>query len=445
MKSHFELVLKNADVAFIDEAKNFHAEKLNIGISSGRIAALSSDTLQGNEELNLQGLHILPGVIDTQVHFRDPGMTHKEDLESGTRAAALGGVCSVFEMPNTNPTTTTLEALQNKIKSAEGRAWVNFGFYIGASPDNVAQIASLEKIPGCIGVKVFMGSSTGTLLVPDDETLEKILRQGHKRVAVHAEDEERLKERKHIAELSHNVQDHPVWRDEETALKATRRILNLARKTGRAVHVLHVTSKEEAELLAKSKDIASFEITPNHLVFAAPECYEKWGTRVQMNPPIRGALHREALWKAITSGACDVIGTDHAPHTLEEKAKTYPLSPSGMPGVQTVVPLLLNFVSEGRLTLERMIQLTSFRAKELFSIPDRGSIARGQWADLTVVDLKKTKVIEDKDMATKVGWTPFAGMKVTGVPTHTIINGHIVVRDEALVLEQKGKGQKIII
>ena len=445
MKSNFDLVLKNADVAFIDKTKTYHLEKLNIGISSGRIAALSSDPLQGQDEINLEGLHVLPGVIDTQVHFRDPGMTHKEDLESGTRAAALGGVCSVFEMPNTNPTTTTLEALQNKIKSAEGRAWVNFGFYIGASPDNVAQIASLEKVPGCIGVKVFMGSSTGTLLVPDDETLEKILRQGHKRVAVHAEDEQRLKERKHIAELSHNVQDHPVWRDEETALKATRRILNLARKTGRAVHVLHVTSREEAELLAKCKDIASFEITPNHLVFAAPDCYEKWGTRVQMNPPIRGATHREALWQAITSGACDVIGTDHAPHTLEEKAKIYPLSPSGMPGVQTVVPLLLNFVSEGRLSLERMIQLTSFRAKELFSIPDRGSIDFGQWADLTVVDLKKTKVIEDKDMATKVGWTPFAGMKVTGVPTHTIINGHIVVRDEALVLEQKGKGQKIII
>ncbi|MEX0809539.1 MAG: dihydroorotase [Dongiaceae bacterium] len=413
----------------------------DIGVRDGRIVALGRVTLPAAETIDATGLHVLPGAIDTQVHFREPGLEHKEDLESGTRAAVLGGVTAVFEMPNTTPPTTTAAAIADKVARATGRAWCDFAFFAGASEENAGELASLERLPGCCGVKIFMGSSTGSLLVADDYALESVLRSGTRRCAIHAEDEPRLRERLALVREGADVSMHPVWRDEETALKATRRIVALARKAGRRIHVLHVTTAEEMAFLAGAKDLVTVETTPQHLTLAAPDCYERLGTFAQMNPPIRDARHRDALWRAVSDGVVDVIGSDHAPHTKEEKAKPYPQSPSGMPGVQTLVPLLLDHVAQGRLTLERFVDLTSASAARIYNIAGKGRIALGYDADLTLVDLKAKWTIENDWIASKCGWTPFAGMKVTGRPIATIVRGLSVMRDRALV--DKPRGQPI--
>jgi len=433
-----DLVISNGQV-FVSQNSEVTSTQVNIGVSGGRIAEISSKRLVGAAEIDARYLHVLPGVIDSQVHFREPGLTHKEDLESGTRAAALGGVTSVFEMPNTKPSTTTTETFEEKIKLASDRAWVNFAFYIGACAENIELLAELETLPGCSGVKVFMGSSTGSLLVEDDLRLEKILQNGKRRVIIHSEDEFRLKERKHIALESHDVCQHHIWRDVETAVRSTERLLKLARKTNRKVHVLHVTTAEEIELLKKNKDIASFEITPNHLTLWAPDCYEKLGTKAQMNPPIRDKNHHDALWKAIQDGIADIIGTDHAPHTLEEKARPYPESPSGMPGVQTVVPLMLNHIQNGKLSLNRFVELMCENPRKIFGCATKGRIDVGMDADFTIVDLKKQKVISNSQMASKCGWTPFDGMRVTGWPSHTIVGGQIVMQEDQLLMPKQGK------
>ena len=313
--------------------------RADLGVRNGRIAALGRLRAgTADATIDATGLHVLPGVIDTQVHFREPGDEHKEDLETGTRGAVLGGVTAVFEMPNTRPPTTSAAALVDKLARADGRAWCDHAFYVGATEENAPTLGELERLPGCAGVKVFMGSSTGGLLVPDDETLDTVLAAGTRRVAVHAEDDERLRERRPIAEAAGDPRAHPEWRDVETALRATRRLLRLAAERGRPVHVLHVTTAEEIALLAAHKAIASVEVTPQHLSLQAPECYDRLGTRAQMNPPIRDGRHRAALWRGVADGTVDVVGSDHAPHTREEKARPYPSSPAGMPGVQRCCP-----------------------------------------------------------------------------------------------------------
>lgn len=416
-------------------------EQIDIGIRGGRIAALGAlGTASALESVACKGLHVLPGVIDTQVHFREPGLEHKEDLESGTRGAVLGGVTGVFEMPNTKPSTLTTEDFQEKMRRAKGRAWCDYAFYIGGAAENVMELARLERLPGCCGVKVFMGASTGTLLVPDDATLDAILKNAYRRMAVHCEDEARMNERKPMTRApGATAHLHPQWRDAQSALLATQRLLGLARKRGRRVHVLHVTTAEEMAFLRDHKDIASVETTPQHLTLAAPECYDRLGTLAQMNPPIRDARHREGLWQGVRDGIVDVIGSDHAPHTLEEKAKPYPDSPSGMTGVQTLVPLLLDHVNAGRLSLERFVDLTSAGAARIFNLAGKGRIALGYDADFTLVDLKARRRIENKWIASKAGWTPYDGMQVTGWPTATIIRGNVVMRDDQLVATPKGE------
>jgi dihydroorotase len=411
----------------------------DIGVKDGRIAALGTVTGDAGETIDATGLHVLPGVIDTQVHFREPGLEHKEDLETGTKAAALGGVTAVFEMPNTSPSTTNAAAIADKVARATGRAWCDFAFFVGASEENAAELAALERVPGCCGVKIFMGSSTGSLLVADDEALAAVLSSGTRRCAIHAEDEPRLRERLALVREGANVSMHPVWRDEETALKATKRIVALARKAGRRIHVLHVTTAEEMAFLAEHRDLVTVETTPQHLTLAAPDCYERLGTFAQMNPPIREARHRAALWRAVSDGVVDVIGSDHAPHTKEEKAKPYPQSPSGMPGVQTLVPLLLDHVANGRLTLERFVDLTSAGAQRIYNIAGKGRLALGYDADLTLVDLKARWTIENDWIASRCGWTPFAGMQVTGRPVATIVRGLAAMRDGALVDAPRGR------
>ena len=404
----------------------------DIGVRDGKIAALGPlDPDDADHVLDCDGLTVLPGVIDTQVHFREPGAEHKEDLHTGTAGAALGGVTAVFEMPNTNPLTTTPEALADKLARAKGRARCDHAFFMGATAENAEHLAEWERLPGCAGVKIFMGSSTGDLLVADDATLARVLASGRRRFSVHAEDEPRLLERRELVAGGAPVARHPDWRDVETAVRATTRLLALARAHRRPAHVLHITTADEMAILAQAKDIATVEVTPQHLTLAAPDCYDRMGSRAQMNPPIRDAAHRAGLWQAIADGVVDVLGSDHAPHTLEEKAKSYPNSPSGMPGVQTLVPVMLTHVAEGRLTLQRLVDLTSAGPARIFGIAGKGSVVIGYDADFTIVDLNARRVIRDDWIASRSGWTPFDGMTATGWPIHTVVRGHVVVRDGA--------------
>lgn len=410
------------------------AECVDIACLGGRIVALGTGTGGWTAATNLdaRGLHVLPGVIDTQVHFREPGLTHKETLEAGTRGAVLGGVTAVFEMPNTNPLTLSAADLQAKLDAIRNRAWCDHAFYVGGSAVNADQLEALENLPGCAGVKVFMGSSFGDLLADDEAVLRRILRHGRRRLAVHAEDEARLRERRTIAEASGDVRQHPVWRDKTSALMATERIVRLAEEAGRRLHVLHVSTAEEIAFLVRHKRRVSIEVTPHHLTLRAPECYERLGSLAQMNPPVREQRHQDALWQAIRDGAVDVLGSDHAPHTLEEKARPYPQSPSGMTGVQTLLPIMLNHVHAGRLSLLRLVDLTSAGPARVFGIEGKGRIALGYDADLTLVDLATRRILRNDWIASVSGWTPYDGLAVTGWPIHTIVRGHVVVRDEAL-------------
>jgi dihydroorotase len=405
----------------------------DIGVRDGKIVEIGVHASHpAKTTLNCAGLHVLPGVIDSQVHFREPGPTHKEDLETGSRAAVLGGVTAVFEMPNTNPPTTTAAALDEKLRLAKGRMWCDHAFYVGAEKTNAEALRELELRPGAAGVKVFMGSSTGNLLVDDDDHVGQVLRHGRRRVAVHSEDEARLIARKPLAEKGRPV-THPLWRDAETARLCTERLLKLARHIGRRVHVLHISTGDELPLLAAAKDIATAETTPHHLTLTAPECYERLGTYAQMNPPVRDAAHQAALWRGVNQGVIDVLGSDHAPHTREEKDKGYPDTPSGMPGVQTLVPCMLTHVANGKLSLERFVDLTAHGPQRVFGMAGKGRIAAGYDADFTVVDLNAKRTIENKWIASRCGWTPYDGFVATGWPVMTIVRGRIVMRDDQVL------------
>ncbi|MEN8722244.1 MAG: dihydroorotase [Alphaproteobacteria bacterium] len=417
----------------------------NVAVKDGKIAAIGDvDVSKAAEITDVSGLHVLPGVIDSQVHFREPGNEHKEDLETGARGAVQGGVTGVFEMPNTNPTTSTKEAIADKVARGTARMACDFAFYVGATAENVEELATLEREPGTCGVKIFMGSSTGSLLVGDDDTLERVLRSGTRRVAIHCEDEFRLQERQPLTYEEGGVHNHPVWRDEESARLATERLLRLAKRAGRRVHVLHVTTKDEVPMLAAAKDYATMEVTPQHLTLAAPDCYDRLGTFAQMNPPIRGQEHQDALWHAINQGIVDVIGSDHAPHTREEKANEYPATPSGMPGVQTLVPVMLTHVANGKLSLERFVDLVCHGPQRLFNIAGKGRLVVGYDADLTIVDLKRKQVIEDSWMENRSGWTPFHGFEATGWPISTILRGMTVMQDGEIVAPGQGQPMRFM-
>jgi dihydroorotase len=434
MSASFDLILKSGTVVNQDgEAQH------DLGIKDGRIAAIGSlGTASAAETIDCKGLHILPGVIDTQVHFREPGLTHKEDLETGSRAAVMGGVTGVFEMPNTDPLTITEETFSDKIRRAHHRMHCDFAFYVGGTRENYEQLPVLERAVGCAGVKVFIGSSTGSLLVEDDDGLRKIISVIRRRAAFHAEDEYRLNERKGLR-IEGDPRSHPVWRDEVAALTATKRLVNIAREYGKRIHVLHISTKEEMEYLRDHRDVASVEVTPHHLTLTAPECYERLGTRAQMNPPVRDASHKAGIWKGLEQGVVDVLGSDHAPHTLEEKAKTYPASPSGMTGVQTLVPIMLDHVNAGRLSLARFVDLTSAGPQRLFNIAGKGRIMAGYDADFTVVDLKREETITNKWIASRAAWTPYDGVKVKGWPVGTFVRGKRVMWQGELTSPSSGE------
>jgi dihydroorotase len=439
MTQSYDLMLRGGTVV------NHDGEGVrDLGIVGGRIAAISdlSGTAAG-EVVDCRGLHILPGVIDTQVHFREPGATHKEDLETGSLSAVTGGVTAVFEMPNTNPATTGAAALADKVARAHHRMHCDFAFFIGGTRENTHELAELERLRGCAGVKVFMGSSTGSLLVEDDEGVRNILKVIRRRASFHSEDEYRLNERKALR-VEGDPRSHPVWRDEVAALLCTQRLVRLARETGKRVHVLHISTAQEMDFLRDHKDVASVEVTPHHLTLEAPECYERLGTLAQMNPPVRDAAHRAGIWQGLNQGVVDVLGSDHAPHTREEKAKTYPQTPSGMTGVQTLVPVMLDHVHAGRLTLARFVDLTSAGPARLFGIARKGRIAAGYDADLTVVDLKRRETIYDRWVRSRAGWTPYDGMSVTGWPVGTFLRGRRVMWEGEIAAPAGGEAVRFL-
>ncbi|MEE9393877.1 MAG: dihydroorotase [Planctomycetota bacterium] len=435
MSDYFDLIVE--DGILVDE-QGQHAT--SIGIKDGCFAKLGDlGGAEAAERFSARGLHILPGVIDTQVHFREPGLTHKEDLETGTLGAIAGGVTAICEMPNTNPPTSDPAALAYKVERAEATAACDFAFFAGATHANAKDLGSLELVRGCAGVKMFMGSSTGNLLVADDDGVRSVLAHGKRRVAVHCEDEDRLIEREPLRHGPEGVHLHAVWRDVETALKATTRLLRIAREQDRQVHVLHITTAEEMDLLRQYRDIATVECTPQHLTLSAPDCYDRLGTFAQMNPPIRDAHHRDALWRAIADGTVHVIGSDHAPHTREEKAQAYPASPSGMTGVQTLLPVMLDHVAKGKLSLERLVTLTSANAARIYNMKDRGFVQTGLRANLSLVDLGARRTISNDWIQSRAGWTPFDGVEVQGWPRATLVGGNFVMRDDELDASTKGR------
>jgi dihydroorotase len=437
MSRTFDLILKGGDVV------NHNGRGVaDIGVIDGKTVEIGDlSQASARETVDCSGLTVVPGVIDTQVHFREPGMEWKEDLQTGSLAAVMGGVTAVFEMPNTEPTTTSPDMHLDKLKRARNRMHCDHAFYAGATSENADVLPEMERMVGCCGVKVFMGASTGSLLVKDDEGVERVLNAISRRAAFHSEDEYRLEERRSLA-VEGDWTSHPVVRDAEAAILSTKRLVRLARKTGKRIHVLHVSTAEEMEFLVDHRDVASIEATPQHLTLEGPEIYARIGARAQMNPPIRDAHHRAGLWRGLQRGLVDVIGSDHAPHTLEEKAKAYPASPSGMPGVQTLVPIMLDHVNAGRLTIERFVDLTSHGAQRIFGIANKGRMAAGWDADFTLIDMKRQVEITDEWSASKSGWTPFAGMTVTGWPVGTIVRGKSIMREGELVTE--GAGEPVI-
>nr|WP_295466910.1 dihydroorotase [Mesorhizobium sp.] len=432
MSATFDLILKGGTVV------NHDGEGArDVGIVAGRIHALGDlSRASAGETIDCTGLHVLPGVVDSQVHFREPGLEHKEDLETGSRAAVLGGVTAVFEMPNTKPLTTSEAALADKVARATGRMHCDFAFWVGGTRDNAKDVAELERLPGAAGIKVFMGSSTGDLLVEDDEGVYSILKNTRRRAAFHSEDEFRLRER--LGErVPGDPASHPVWRDEIAALQCTQRLVAVARRARARIHVLHISTAEEIEFLEHHKDVATCEATPHHLTLTADD-YARLGTLLQMNPPVRSSRHREGVWRGISDGIVDVLGSDHAPHTLDEKARPYPDSPSGMTGVQTLVPLMLDHVNAGRLTLQRFVDLSSHGPNRIFGMARKGRIAAGYDADFTIVDMKRRETITNEQQGSRAGWTPHHGREVTGWPVGTLVRGMRVMWEGEIVSAGRG-------
>ncbi len=438
MAETFDTILKGATIVNHDGTG-----QRDIGIRNGRIAAIGSlGQASAGEVIDCTGLHILPGVVDSQVHFREPGLEHKEDLETGSRAAVLGGVTSVFEMPNTKPLTTTVETLEDKIRRGRHRMHCDFAFWVGGTRDNAKDVGELERLPGAAGIKVFMGSSTGDLLVEDDDGVRSILKNTRRRAAFHSEDEFRLKQREGLR-VQGDPSSHPVWRDEVAALQCTERLVRIAHETGARIHVLHISTAEEIDFLQAHKDVATCEATPHHLTLSSDD-YKTLGNLIQMNPPVRDKRHRDGVWKGVDQGIVDVLGSDHAPHTLEEKQKPYPASPSGMTGVQTLVPIMLDHVNAGKLSLERFVDLSSHGPNRIFGMSRKGRIAVGYDADLTIVDMKRRETITHEQAGSKAGWTPYHGKTVTGWPVGTIVRGIKVMWDAEIVNPHQGEPVEFI-
>ena len=428
-----DLIIKNG-TCYIDD----NLEKLDLGIQNGKISHIGNlKEEKSKNTIDVTNKIVLPGLMDTQVHFREPGSVDAEDLHSGSRAAIVGGITSVFEMPNTNPPTTNFEEFQKKINIGK-RMYCNHAFYFGATAENYQLLEKLKDLDGCCGIKLFAGSSTGNLLVDKEDDIEKVFKHASKVVAVHSEDEEILRLRKKLIENG-NVKTHPVWRNEEVAISSTRKIVKIAKRLNKKAHILHVTTKEEVDFLSQNKGNITFEITPQHLTIYAPDCYDNLGSYAQMNPPIRDKSHYDRLWYAVRNNYNDTIGSDHAPHLKINKEKPYPNSPSGMPGVQTILPVMLNHMNNGKINLNQIVNFLCKNPVKIFGIKNKGYIKKNFDADFTIVDLKKEIEIKNENIESKCGWSPFNGYKFKGVPIYTIIGGDIKMQDGKIIGEPTGK------
>jgi len=433
MSENYSLIIKNGS-CYIDGK----LVKTDVALLGNKIKKIGKIELNSSKVIDATNKIVLPGIIDTQVHFREPGSTDSEDLESGSRAAVLGGVTSLFEMPNTNPPTSNLEEFEKKMQLAKNRMHSNYAFYFGATPENIEQLSQLKDLKGCCGVKLFAGSSTGKLLVDKEADIEKVIFNSDRIVSIHSEDEEILRLRKKFIKKG-NVHSHPEWRDTECAMSSTRRVVKIAERFNKRIHVLHVSTKEEVDFLSMHKKNVTFETTPQHLSMYAPDCYDKLNTYAQMNPPLRSKEHYDKLWNAIKNNIVDVLGSDHAPHLKKNKDKEYPNSPSGMPGVQTIFPVMIDHVNNKKLTLEQLINLMCENPCKIFGIKNKGFIKQGYDADFTIVDMHKEVVIKNEMIASKCGWTPFNNYKVKGFPTDTIVNGVLVMSDGKILSKAEGQ------
>ena len=428
-----DLIIKNGK-CYIDK----DLKDQDIAIKEGKIIEIGKINKEAKEILDAKDLLVLPGCMDTQTHFREPGSTDTEDLHTGSRAAIVGGITSVFEMPNTNPPTANKKEFQRKLDLAKNRMYCNYGFYFGATPDNANELADLKDLEGCCGIKLFAGSSTGNLLVQHEKDIEKVFQNSSKVVAVHSEDEEILNRNKKLIKDG-DVHSHPIWRSVECAISSTRRIVKIAERYKKKAHILHVTTKDEIDFLSQHKGNITFEITPQHLTIYAPDCYNKLGTYAQMNPPIRDKSHYDRLWYGVKNNLNDTIGSDHAPHLKINKDKTYPNSPSGMPGVQTLMPIMLNHINDEKLTLEQLMNFVCENPVEIFGIENKGFIKEGFDADFTIVDMNKKILIKNENIESKCGWSPFEGIEFKGTPVSTIIAGKIKMKNGKILGEPEGK------
>ena len=412
----------------------------DIGARHGRIATIGAEAgATAETTIDARGLHVLPGLIDPHVHLRDPGDASVESIATGTRAAVLGGLTAVFDMPNTTPAITDAAPLAWKQGHVAQQAWCDMGLYVGATKANVPALAELEAARGVCGIKVFAGSSTGDLLVEDDASLERVMRAGRRRIAYHSEDEDRLQARRGLFATGMPYATHAEWRDVECAFLGTRRILALAQATGRPAHILHVSTAEELDYVKDFRDLCTVEVLVNHLTQVAPDAYDRLGGFAVMNPPLRDAWHTEAAWAAVRDGTVDTIGSDHAPHPRAAKLRPWPDCPAGLTGVQTLVPVMLDHVNARRLSLARLVDLLCAGPARVYGVLGKGRLAAGYDADFTLVDLRARRIIEESWIASPCGWTPFAGMRVTGWPVATILRGAAVMRDDEVIGAPRGR------
>jgi len=422
----FSLPMEHYAITNVRFADGTYPHSITVG--DGKIQAIDAVTLPA-KTLDAEGLVALAGGIDDQVHFRDPGLTHKEDLQTGSQAAAAGGITSFFEMPNTSPTTTTFEAMEAKKKRASQVCVVNYAFFAGATAENREFCNTVPNVPG---IKIFMGSSTGDLLVDEEEVLEHFFSKGSRIIAVHAEDEKTIRHNQANMSQGATAADHPRIRSVEAALIATRRAMKLSKKYQRDLHILHLTTAEEVALLREDKpSYISAEVCPQHMFLDTGD-YTRLGNFLKMNPPVRGGYHREALFNALRDGVIDFIATDHAPHLRGEKQVEYAAAPAGMPGVETSLPLMLNQVNLGRCTLRDVARWMSEAVAERFNVVGKGKLLPGYDADIVLVDMKKEKTVTDGQLFTKTQWSPYNGWTLKGWPVYTIVNGQIVFAEGSL-------------
>jgi dihydroorotase len=417
-------------------------QRANVLLEDSTIVGLSPPAgVSADEVIDAAGLHLLPGAIDDQVHFREPGLEHKEDLHTGSVACAKGGITTFLEMPNTRPTTTTPEALEDKLRRAASKCVVNYGFYIGAAYDQSAGTSNVEVLKSVTrtpGIKIFIGSSTGDLLVDDQEALERIFAETTLPICAHCEDETTVRENIERHARTTNVADHSRIRDASAAYIATKRAIDLATRHRHPFHVLHVSTRLEAELLRSAPEWVTAEACPHHLFFTVDD-YERLGTLIQMNPSVKTADDVAALWEALHDGRIEVIATDHAPHTLDEKRQPYPKSPSGLPAVENSLALMLDAASRGMCTLEEIASWMAEAPARIWQIDRKGRIEEGFDADLVLVDLERRHTIENKTQLTKSGWSPWHGASLTGQPVRTIVMGRTVFAEGQVRTDARGR------